>query len=133
MQQEVLSDKVKLFLNKKLCASEKKITSIKRKQKLIKYLYGTSIIVSVILSSGVAAVTSLFGLPFIPTILITIFSTTSAVTTTLSTKFNLKGKKEELQIMADTLNKITNKLDYVLSCNGNLSKEDYEGILKEFT
>ena len=133
MQQEVISEKLKLFLTKKLQELENKIIKVKRKQQIIKYLYGTSIVVSVVLSSGVAAVTSLFGLPFLPTIIITIFSTTSAITTTLSTKFNLKGKKERLQNMVDTLNKIRNKLDYVLSCNGNLSEEEYVTILKEFT
>ena len=129
----MISEKVKSFLTKKLQELENKIIKIKRKQKIIKYLYGTSIIVSVVLSSGVAAVTSIFGLPLLPTIIITIFSTTSAITTTLSTKFNLKGKKERLQNMADTLNKIRNKLDYVLSCNGNLSEAEYVTILKEFT
>ena len=129
----VYSDKVKLFLCKKLQESEIKINKIKKNRKILKALYGTSVVVSVILSTGVAAVTTLFGLPLIPTIIITIFSSTSAITTTLSTKFNLKGKKEHLNVMIENLNKIRNKLDYVLSCNGNLTEEEYKIILKEFT
>ena len=113
----VYSDKVKLFLCKKLQESEIKINKIKKNRKILKALYGTSVVVSVVLSTGVAAVTTLFGLPLIPTIIITIFSSTSAITTTLSTKFNLKGKKEHLSIMIDNLNKIRNKLDYVLDCS----------------
>ena len=129
----VYSEKVKLFLSKKLQESEIKLNKIKKNRKILKALYGASVVVSVILSTGVAAVTTLFGLPLIPTIIITIFSSTSAITTTLSTKFNLKGKKERLSIMIENLNKIRNKLDYVLSCNGNLTEEEYKTILKEFT
>ena len=129
----VYSDKVKLFLCKKLQESEIKINKIKKNRKILKALYGASVVVSVVLSTGVAAVTTLFGLPLIPTIIITIFSSTSAITTTLSTKFNLKGKKERLSIMIENLNKIRNKLDYVLSCNGDLTEEEYKTILKEFT
>jgi len=129
----VYSEKVKLFLCKKLQESEVKINKIKKNRKILKALYGTSVVVSVILSTGVAAVTTLFGLPLIPTIIITIFSSTSAITTTLSTKFNLKGKKERLSVMIENLNKIRNKLDYVLSCNGNLTEAEYKTILNEFT
>jgi len=133
MQKEIISEKVKSFLSKKLQESERKIIKVKRKQKCIKYLYGASIIVSVVLSSSVAAIASLFGISVIPAIIITIFSTTSAITTALSTKFNLKGKKEQLQNMIDTLNRIKNKLDYVLTCNGDLTEAEYVSILKEFT
>ena len=133
MQKEIISEKVKSFLSKKLQESERKIIKVKRKQKCIKYLYGASIIVSVVLSSSVAAIASLFGLSVIPAIIITVFSTTSAITTALSTKFNLKGKKEQLQNMIDTLNRIKNKLDYVLTCNGDLTEAEYVSILKEFT
>ena len=129
----VYSDKVKLFLGKKLQESEIKINKIKKNRRILKALYGTSVVVSVVLSTGVAAVTTLFGLPLMPTIIITIFSSTSAITTTLSTKFNLKGKKERLSVMIENLNKIRNKLDYVLSCNGNLTEAEYKNILKEFT
>ena len=133
LTEAVYSDKVKLFLGKKLQESEIKINKIKKNRKILKALYGTSVVVSVVLSTGVTAVTTLFGLPLIPTIIITIFSSTSAITTTLSTKFNLKGKKEKLSIMIENLNKIRNKLDYVLSCNGNLTEAEYKTILKEFT
>ena len=133
MHEEIKSEKLKSFLTKKLKEAEKKIRKVKRKHKIIKYLYGTSVVVSVLLSSGVAAVTTFLGLPLLPTIIITVFSTTSAITTTLSTKLNLKAKKDELQNVANALNKIRNKLDYVLTCNGNLTEEEYALILKEFT
>src|SRR5271167_4871013 len=88
----VYSDKVKRFLSKKLQESEKKNYKIKKNRRILKALYGTSVVVSVVLSTGVAAVTTLFGLPLMPTIIITIFSSTSAIMTTLPTIFNLKGK-----------------------------------------
>src|SRR5271165_3951835 len=134
MQPEAMySDKVKLFLGKKLQESEIKINKIKKNRKILKALYGTSVVVSVVLSTGVMAVTTLFGLPLMPTKIITIFSSTSAIATTLSTKFNLKRKKERLSIMIENLNKIRNKLDYALLCNGNLTEAEYKTILKEFT
>lgn len=133
MDIEVSSDKVKLFLNKKLLESELKINKMKSKQKLIKGFYATSIVVSVILSSCAAVVTTAFGLPFTATLILTTFSATSAVTTALSTRFNLKGKKEELRRMVDNLNRVKNRLDYVISCNGNLTEETYQSIIKEFT
>src|SRR5271155_3726532 len=131
--QAMYSDKVKLFLGKKLQESEIKINKIKKNRKVLKALYGTSVVVSVFLSTSVAAVTTLFGLPLVPTIVTTIFSSTSGITTTLSTKFNLKGKKERLSVMIENLNKIRNKLDYVLSCNGDLTEAEYKTILNEFT
>jgi hypothetical protein len=85
---------------------------------------------SIVLSSSAAALTGIAGAP---TIIITIFTTTSAITTTLSTTFNLKQKNEKLQVMRDELSKIRDKLDYVVSCNGNLSDLEYNNILKEFT
>jgi uncharacterized membrane protein YbhN (UPF0104 family) len=133
MAVEANSDKVKLFLNKKLIESELKIIKMKRKQKLIKGLYASSIVVSVVLSSCAAVVTTVFGLPFTATIILTSFSATSAVTAALSTKFNLKGKQERLRHMVDNLSRVKNRLDYVLSCNNNLSQDAYQSIIQEFT
>ena len=67
-----------------------------------------------------------------PIIVITILSTFSGILTALSAKFNLESKKIEINKNIDNLSKIRAKLDYVVSCNGDLTKEEYEQILKDF-
>ena len=128
----MLNEEVKIFLNKKLIKKERQLKRIKRKHLVIKCLYAGSIIISVVLSSSAAAITTAFGLPLAPSITIIYFTTTSAIATSLSTKFNLKKKKETLQAMTDKLTKFKDKIDYVVSCNGNLSEDEYNEILKEF-
>ena len=126
------SEKVKTFLNRKLVEKQLELRKIKRKRSIIKGLYAGSVIVSVVLSSSAAAIASIFGLPLAPTIIITCFTTTSAIATILSTKFKLKKKKEKLQAITEEKIKIKDRLDYVVSCNGDLSESELEKILKEF-
>jgi hypothetical protein len=129
----MISEKVKEYLNRKLIEKEHTLRKIKRKHLTIKCLYVGSVIVSVVLSSSAAAITAAFGPPLAPQIIVLCFTTTSAITTSLSAKFHLKKKKERLQIMSDELTRIKDKIDYVVSCNGNLSESEYNEILKEFT
>jgi hypothetical protein len=56
----------------------------------------------------------------------------SGILTALSAKFNLNDRKVEIEQLIDKLNKLNQKIDYVISCNGNLTREEYEQILKEF-
>ena len=125
----MISDKVKEYLNRKLEEKKRKLRKIKRKHRIIKCLYGGSIVISVVLSITASAMISVLG----TTTLILCFTTTSAITTTLSTIFNLKKKNKKLQVMRDELTKLKDRLDYVVSCNGNLSESEYKEILKEFT
>lgn len=127
-----MTEKLKIFLTRKLQDYERKITKIKRKRKIIKILFSTSVIISIVCSSVAASITSIFGLPFLP-IIITILSSTSAISTALSLKFNLEGKKQQLNNMIININNIKNKLDYVVSCNGDLGENEYNTILNEFT
>ena len=50
----------------------------------------------------------------------------------MSARFNFQNKKVEINNLIDKLHKIQAKLDYVVSCNGNLTQEEYQEILKEF-
>ena len=68
----------------------------------------------------------------IPPITITILATTSAILTTISTKFNFKDKNNQLSRDIEKLDKLNNRLDYVISTNGNMSNEEYNQILSEF-
>jgi hypothetical protein len=56
--------------------------------------------------------------------MISIPSTTGALTTAVSLKFNLKGKQEEL-------NKTIGKIVYVVSCNGDFTEVEYKQIFNE--
>ena len=125
----MISDKEKHFLYKKLEEKKHKLRRLKWKHRIIKCLYGGSIVISVVLSITASAMISVLG----PTTLILCFTTTSAIATTLSTIFNLKKKNKKLQVMRDELTKLKDRLDYVVSCNGNLSEAEYNEILKEFT
>ena len=68
----------------------------------------------------------------IPAIVITMLSAASAILTGISARFNFQNKKMEINNLIAKLNKIQSKLDYVISCNGNLTQAEYNEILKDF-
>jgi hypothetical protein len=68
----------------------------------------------------------------IPPIVIPILSITSGILTGISAKFGFQDKKEILSREIRKLNKIQNTLDYVISCNGNMTKEQFQQIIAEF-
>ena len=123
----MISDKVKSYLALKQSEYEKKIIKYKRKNKIIKVLYATSMIISI--TSSLVISTSMLG---IPAIIITILGATGALSTSLSLKFNLKGTKNKMEKTITNLNKIKSKLEYIINCNGDLSEDEYLDILKEF-
>ena len=123
----MISDKVKSFLALKQSDYEKKIIKYKRKNRIIKVLYATSMIISI--TSSLVISTSMLG---IPAIIITILGATGALSTSLSLKFNLKGTKNKMEKTIINLNKIKSKLEYIINCNGDISEDEYLEILKEF-
>jgi len=125
-----LSNKAKEYLNRKLDESKNKIAKLKRKRKVVKILYYSSIILSVTLS---ALISALAGLSLLPIYIIPILSVTSGILTALSAKFNLQNKKIEINDLIVKINKFREKLDYVISCNGNFTEEDFKQIVAEFT
>jgi len=54
------------------------------------------------------------------------------LTSALSVKFNLRGKKDTLGRNIQELNKIKDRLDYSVSYNGNLTEKECNKILEEF-
>ena len=56
----------------------------------------------------------------------------SAILTGVSLRFNFQNKKYEINLIIDRLNKIQSKLDYVISCNGDLTTAEYHQILNDF-
>jgi hypothetical protein len=124
-----ISEKVKEYLIRKLNDCKHDLIRLKRKKKRIKILYVSTVVSSVIVSTAVASLTTMI---FIPAIVITMLSAASAILTGISARFNFQNKKMEINNLIAKLNKIQSKLDYVISCNGNLTQAEYNEILKDF-
>lgn len=123
------SEKVKQYLINKKSIIEINIKKLKRKRKIIKVLYYSSVILSISLSGVIVSLSTFIG---IPPIVITILSASSGILTGLSTKFNLESKRVQISDLIVKLNELNNTLDYVITCNGDLSQEEYNKILKSF-
>ncbi len=126
---QTLSSKVKDFLARKLEDKQMNIKKLKRKRKIVKVLYYSTTIFSIVISAILASMSTIIS---IPPITITILATTSAILTTISTKFNFKDKNNQLSRDIEKLDKLNNRLDYVVSTNGNMTNEEYNQILSEF-
>jgi|SRR5580692_3177170 len=124
-----ISEKVRQYLTRKLNECKQNLIKLRRKKRIIKMLYFCTVVSSIIISTAVA---SLISMAFIPTIVITILSAASAILTGISARFNFQNKKVEINNLIDRLNKIQSKLDYVISCNGDLTQKEYQEILKDF-
>lgn len=123
-----ISDIVKEYLNKKLVGCEQKLNKLKRKRKLVKMLYFVTVLLSIIMSSVVAVISTLI----VPVFVISVLAAFSAILTGISARFNFHDKKSEIKGLIDRLHKIKSKLEYVISCNGDLTQAEYEQILKDF-
>src|SRR5207244_13231198 len=120
---------IKTYLGRKLAESQNKLKKLKRKKKNLKILYYTLFILSVTTSGVVVSLTSFAGVPIIA---ITILSTFSGILTALSAKFNLENRKIEINKLIEKLSILQAKLDYVVSCNGDLTQDQYKQILLDF-
>jgi hypothetical protein len=92
-------------------------------------LYFVTVLLSIITSSVVAVLSSI---TIVPVIVISVLAAFSAILTGISARFNFHNKKSEIKGLIEKLNRIKSKLEYVISCNGNLTQADYEEILKNF-
>jgi hypothetical protein len=124
-----ISEKVKEYLARKLNDCKHDLVKLKRKKKRIKILYVTTVVASIIISTAVASLTSMV---FIPAVVITMLSAASAILTGISARFNFQNKKIQINNLIKKLNKIQSMLDYVISCNGDLTQKEYQEILKDF-
>ena len=122
------SEKLKEFLRRRQSDSEVKIKKLKRKRNIKKIIMYTSTISSIVISSVIATV----SLTVLPPLAVTMLSVSSAVLTGISARFNFQDKTIMISREIDRLNKLQEKLRYVVSCNGNLTEEKCSQILKEF-
>jgi len=97
---------------------------------MIKILYYSSITLSISLTGVMTTLSGFVGLPLY---VIPILSTNSGILTGLSAKFNLQNKKIEVNKTIDKIHKIHEKLDYVLSCNGNFTEDEFKQIISEIS
>jgi hypothetical protein len=123
------SENIKLFLDNKLKDCEIKIKKMKRKRKVIKILYTTTVVASIIISTTVASIISMV---LVPAIVITTLSAASAILTGISARFNFQNKKEELTSMISRLERLKQQMNYVITCNGDLTEKESNDIIKEF-
>ena len=119
------SEKTKLYLMKKLNEIEQRIKKTKRKKKILQVIGGVVILGSMTSSVLIASLA-------FPPIAVTSLSITSAILSGISMKFNLTGKGRKISKLMGKLNKLKIKLDFVISCNGDLTEADYQSILKDF-
>ena len=123
-----ISDKVKEYLERKLNESKVKIKKLKRKRKVNKVLIIVTVGSSLIISAVIATV----SVTVMPPIAITVLSIGSMILTGINARINFQDKQVQITREIEKLNKIQSKLDYVVSCNGDLKKEEYQQILNEF-
>ena len=102
----------------------KKIIKMKRIRKAVKVAFVFCISLSIVSSTVCASLTVL-----IPPVAISVLTTSGALAAAVSLKFNLKGKKEELNAAICELERIKKKLDYVVSCNGNFTENEFDKIV----
>ena len=122
------NEKVKSFLQLKLEECQEVIKKRKRNNKINTVVYSVSIIVSIAGSTVAVVLSSVSG----PPIAIACISGLATLTSALSIKFNLKSKKDKLERNIQELNKIKDRLHYIISCNGDLTEEECNKILEEF-
>jgi len=119
---------LKLFLENKLDECMLLIKKRKKKYKIVKILYFTLVTLSIFGNSTVLVFSAVTVLPAV----VLILSAFETITTSISIKFNLGDLKSKISDNIKKLNIITDKLDYVISFNGNLSIEESDAILHEF-
>jgi uncharacterized membrane protein YoaK (UPF0700 family) len=120
-----ISEKLKKFLQRKLEETSHKIKKEKRKKRIIQILSTSTAVISIVISAIVASLT-------LPPLAVSIMCASSAILIGVNLMFNFQDKTLELKNLIEKLNKIQSKLDYVISCNGNLTQTAYQEILKEF-
>ena len=119
------SEKTKLYLTKKLLEIEIKLKRTKKKKVIIQTIG------SVLIIGSMSASVLIASLAF-PPLVVTSLSITSAIMSGLSIKLNFSAKSKKISKLLAKLNQLQIKLDYVVSCNGDLTEAEYQSILRDF-
>src|SRR6266496_6568843 len=121
------SEKLKTLLGDKESQCSTRIKKLKRRIKLIKII-SVSISVTTILILSIVASTLVLN-----PLVISILSIIGAFLTAVDYRFKFQNKSFEKKQLIEKLTKIQNKLEYINSCNGNLTAEEYQIIFNEFS
>ena len=119
------SEKTRLYLNKKLSEIEIKLKRSKKKKIIIQTIG------SILIIGSMSASVLIASLAF-PPLVVTSQSITSAIMSGASIKMNFSGKSKKISKLLQKLNQLQIKLDYVVSCNGDLTEAEYQSILRDF-
>ena len=122
-----VTDEMKAHLTSKLLRYEKRIKKKQLKYKIIKILGISSTISSVVITVASAAT-----LPILTPILSSILISSAAFLTGMGGVFNFNRKTKKLHVLIQELEKVRKTLEYVITCNGNLTEEEYLKMLKEY-
>jgi len=117
-------DNVRLFLENKILECEMLIKKRKKKYKTVKILYFTLVTLSIFGNSTVLVLSAVT----VPLAVVLISSAFNTITTSISIKFNLGDLKTKISDIIRKLNIIKDKLEYVISCNGNISMDESDAI-----
>jgi hypothetical protein len=123
--------KAKTFLERQLTVYQKKIKKLKLKRRIVKSLFANLIVISLASSTICATLSGLIFLP-LPIFLLPVLNMVGGMATALSVKFNLEGRKNELNSAIEELYKIQQQIDYVVSCNGSFTEAEYKQIMSHF-
>ena len=85
-----ISERVREYLNRKLKDCKEQLSKLNHRRKVIKVLYISTVLSSIIISTVVVSLTSIISVPII---VITTLSMTSAILTGVSVHFNFHSKK----------------------------------------
>ena len=121
-----LSEKCKQYLEAKLIECEKKIKKLKKKKRIYKILYYTSVATSICTT---AILFTLSTSIMMPALVIPMLSTLSLILASVSIKFNFEQRSTDIHRLILKVNYIKQKIDYVIKCNGNMTKEEYDDII----
>lgn len=127
---EVKKSKLKQYLEKQIGEFENNLNVKKKKYLKHKIVYYVIISASVTLGSIITFL-AIFS-PLTPlAISIGALGLSSSVLTGISSKLNIKKNKEKIKDDIKEINKLKNTLDYIVSLNGNITKEEQDKLLKE--
>ena len=104
-------ENIKNYLNNRLKDYEKNIHELKKRYRIVKVFFGATVIITITSGTVIASLSS----TVLPPLGITILGMVGALSAALSTKFNLKKRKSQLQDAIREANTIKNKL-----CNGDV-------------
>lgn len=123
-----IREKLKNFLTRKIDELSTEIKHLKRKNLVIQVMHGSLLVISITSATVITIIAPLSVAPLI----IACVASVSGVSTIFSMKFDLKRKKEKLSCAIRKLNIMKDRFDYVVSCNGNITEDECNNILKEF-